>query len=197
MGCHSLKKPFAILLLVFPLLLALMESASGESEKKKGEPSKPITITANRMEANRKLRIVNYIDNVIVKKEDFTINAKKMEILFDEKMKEIQRITAEGSVRYVDSEKTATAEKAVYFSDQDMLILTGNPKIWQGDNVISWSKMTLLRKEDRSLVEGDEKERVTSIFYPSQDAESSKKGTLQIQGGKSDQGKPSRTKDKP
>jgi lipopolysaccharide export system protein LptA len=130
------------------------------------------------MEANRKLRQVTYIDNVIVKKEDLTIYAPRIEILFDEKMEEIQKITADGGVRIADPEKTATSEKAVYLNDQDVLILTGNPRVWQGDNVITGSKMTLFRKEDRSVVEGDEKERVTSVFYASGQGQEPRKGIL-------------------
>lgn len=204
-----MKRRTRRLLLALFLLLSFFGAASGETEKrraepakpaptskemdkKKAEPPKPITITADRMEANRKLHVVNYLDNVIVRKDDFTIYARRMEFLFDEKMEEIQKITAEGDVRMVDPEKTATADKAVYLNDQDVLILTGNPKIWQGDNVIVGSKMTLLRKEDRSIVEGDGKERVISIFYPSKEGEGSKGGMLPK--SKANQEKSSRSK---
>ncbi|MDH7498979.1 MAG: lipopolysaccharide transport periplasmic protein LptA [candidate division NC10 bacterium] len=163
-----------------------------EVEKKKEAPGKPITITANRMEANRRLRVVTYLDNVVAKKEDLTIYAQRVEFLFDEKMEEIQKITAEGGVRIVDPEKSATAAKAIYLNDQDVLILTGNPKVWQGDNLISGSKITLFRKEDRSVVEGGEKERVFSIFYPGKEGEGSGKGILPR--GKPDQEKPTKSK---
>jgi lipopolysaccharide export system protein LptA len=199
------------LLLALFLLLSFFGAASGETEKrkaepakpaptskemdkKKAEPPKPVTISAKRMEANRKLHVVIYLDNVIVKKEDLTIYAPRIEFLFDEKMEEIQKMTAEGGVRIVDPEKTATAEKAVYLNDQDILILTGNAKVWQGDNVIAGPKMTLLRKEDRSIVEGGGNERVTSVFYPSKEGEGSKKGTGILPKGKTDQEKSTRGK---
>jgi len=178
--------------MLFFLLLGL--EAWGESERRKAEPPKPVTITAKRMEANRKLHVVTYIEDVVVKKEDLTIYAPRIEFLFDEKMEEIQKITAEGGVRIVDPEKTATAEKALYLNDQDILILTGNAKVWQGDNVIAGPKMTLLRKEDRSIVEGAGNERVTSIFYPSKERGGSKKGMGILPKGKTDQEKSTRGK---
>jgi len=174
------------------LAVSLIGAAGGEDPKKKEEAPKPITITADRMEANRKLRTVNYLDNVVVKKEDLTIYARKIEFLFDEKMEEIQKITAEGGVRVLDADRSATAEKVVYMNDQDVLILTGNPKVWQGDNVIAGTKMTLLRKEDRSIVEGDGKERVTSVFYPEKGKGESPKDLFGP--GKKEQEKPGKTK---
>lgn|GEM_PF-526281 len=157
------------------LLLAPHVSAGDE---KKGGPPKPVTITAQRMEANRKLHQVTYLDNVIVKKEDLTIYAPRIVITFDEKMEEIERINAEGGVRVVDPEKTATAEKATYLNDQDVLVLTGNPRVWQGDNVITGAKITVFRAEDRAVVEGDDKQRVTTVYYQRGEEEEPKKGPL-------------------
>jgi len=182
-----LKKLIHFLLCCVIIWLGLAGGVSGETEKRKEAPAKPVTITANRMEANRRLHMVTYLDNVVAKKEDLTIYAQRVEFLFDEKMEEIQKITAEGGVRIVDPEKTATAEKAIYLNEQDVLILTGNPKVWQGDNLISGSKITLFRKEERSVVEGGEKERVFSVFYPGKEGEGPGKGILPR--GKPDQEK--------
>ena len=165
-------------------------------EKKEAAPPKPVTITANRMEVNRKLRIAVYIDNVVVKKEDLTIYARRVEFLFDEQMEEIQKVTAEGGVRIVDPEKTATSDKAVYLNDQDILILMGNARVWQGENVITGSKMTLLRKEDRSIVESEGKERITSVFYPKKEEGGSKVGVGALPKGKTDQEKSPKSKEK-
>ncbi len=166
-----------------------------QGEKKEAAPPKPITISANRMEVNRKLHIAVYIDNVVIKKEDLTIYARKVEFLFDDKMEEIQKMTAEGGVRIVDPEKTATSEKAVYLNDQDILILTGNAKVWQGENVVTGSKMTLLRKEDRSIVESDGKGRTTSVFYQNKEEGGSKTGIGVFPKGKTDQEKSSKKTD--
>jgi lipopolysaccharide export system protein LptA len=189
-----MRRKSCCLMLSLCLTLSLIGVAGGEAEKKKEEAPKPITITADRLEANRKLRTVNYLDNVVVKKENLTIYARKIEFLFDEKMEEIQKITAEGSVRVLDADKSATADKAVYLNDQDILILTGNPKVWQGDNVIAGTKMTLLRKEDRSIVEGGGKERVTSVFYPNKGKGKSPSPEGLFGPGKTEEEKPGKTK---
>jgi lipopolysaccharide export system protein LptA len=169
--------------------------ASKQGEKKEAAPPGPVTISANRMEVNRKLHVAVYIDNVVVKKGDLTIYARKVEFLFDDKMEEIQKVTAEGGVRIVDPEKTATSEKAVYLNDQDILILTGNAKVWQGENVITGSKMTLLRKEDRSIVESEGKGRITSVFYQNKEEGGSKTGIGILPKGKTDQEKSTKKAD--
>lgn len=166
-----------------------------QGEKKETAPPKPVTIIANRMEVNRKLHVAVYIDNVIVKKEDTTIYAKRVEFLFDDKMEEIQKITAEGGVRIEDPEKTATSEKAVYLNDKDILILTGNAKVWQGDNIVTGSKMTLLRQEDRSIVESEGKGRVTSVFYQNKEEGGSKTGIGILPKAKADQEKSTKKAD--
>ena len=171
------------------------EASPKQGEKKEAALPKPVTITANRMEVNRKLHVAIYIDNVVVKKEDLTIYAKKVEFLFDDQMKEIQKVTAEGGVRIVDTEKTATSEKAVYLNDQDILVLTGHAKVWQGDNVVTGSKMTLLRKEDRIIVESDGKERITSVFYQDKEEGGSKAGIGIVPKGKTDQEKSTKKTD--
>jgi lipopolysaccharide export system protein LptA len=96
----------------------------------------------------------------------------------------------------VDLEKTATSDKAVYLNDQDILILMGNARVWQRENVITGSKMTLLRKEDRSIVESEGKERITSVFYPNKEEGGSKVGIGALPKGKTDQEKSPKSKDK-
>ena len=53
------------------------------------------------------------------------------------------------------------------------IVMTGNPKIWQGDNLISCEKVTVLLEEDKIFFEGT----VDSTIYPKsiQEKDSEKK----------------------
>jgi lipopolysaccharide export system protein LptA len=47
-----------------------------------------------------------------------------------------------------------------------VLVLSGGaPTVWSGENVIHGKKITFFQAEDRTVVEGDEKERVKATFY--------------------------------
>src|SRR4030065_193156 len=45
------------------------------------------------------------------------------------------------------------------------VILTGDPKVWEGNSMIKGSKITVFLDEDRSIVESREENRVEAIIY--------------------------------
>jgi len=47
------------------------------------------------------------------------------------------------------------AKKAVYFSDGDKIVLTGNPVAWEKGTRVSGKQITIYLTEERSVVEGD------------------------------------------
>ena len=68
--------------------------------------------------------------------------------------RDISTITATGNVKVVRGEKTITANEAVYYKEEDKIVLTGEPKAWEKDDVVTGTRMTIFLKEDKSIVEG-------------------------------------------
>ena len=68
--------------------------------------------------------------------------------------KEIQRIEARGHVKILKGESRATSEHAVYYKQDEKVILRGSPIAWQEGTKITGPKMTMYLKENRSIVEG-------------------------------------------
>lgn len=66
----------------------------------------------------------------------------------------IEKIVAKGKVVIIKPTGRATSRQAVYFKDEEKIILTGSPVAWQDGTRVSGSKMTMYLKEDRSEVEG-------------------------------------------
>ncbi|MDO9462916.1 MAG: LptA/OstA family protein, partial [Deltaproteobacteria bacterium] len=62
--------------------------------------------------------------------------------------------------------RIATGDEAVYYEAEQNVILTGNPKVWEGNSMIKGSKITVFLDEDRSIVESQEENRVEAIVYP-------------------------------
>jgi lipopolysaccharide export system protein LptA len=65
----------------------------------------------------------------------------------------IDRIVADGHVQVMQGKKTATADHAVYHRAEETIVLTGHPETWEEGVRIQGSKITILVKEQRSIVE--------------------------------------------
>jgi lipopolysaccharide export system protein LptA len=50
-------------------------------------------------------------------------------------------------------DKKAKSRKAVYHQREEMLVLTGDPEVWEESYRVTGTKMTMFLKEDRSIVE--------------------------------------------
>jgi lipopolysaccharide export system protein LptA len=73
----------------------------------------------------------------------------------------VERIEANGRVKVVQGGKTATADQAVYYNADETIVLTGRPETWEDGYRIQGSRITILLKEQRSVVE---ESRV--VIYP-------------------------------
>jgi lipopolysaccharide export system protein LptA len=127
----------------------------------------PIVIDADRMEAMKKEGLVIFTGNVIAKQDNSTQTADRMEVYLDDKGERVLRIVSTGNVKIVTEDcRTGTARRAEYYDDDQRLLLLGNAKVWQEENVVTGERITIWLAEDRSIVEGGTPERVKSVFYP-------------------------------
>ena len=65
--------------------------------------------------------------------------------------------------------RTGTAQRAEYFDLDQRVVLIGNARVWQDDNVVSGDTITIWVAQDRTIVEGGKKERVKGVFYSQKD----------------------------
>ncbi len=149
---------------------------------KKEITDKILNVTSDKMIACKDGSMVEFIGNARATREDSIILADSIKIFFnDSETKEkdqssVKKIISQGNVKYTSGENKAFADKAVYTIDSEILVLTGkSPKLLTGKSHVTGKKITLFRKEDRVLVESDEKTRVQAVFNP----EDQKKGTEQ------------------
>ena len=64
------------------------------------------------------------------------------------------------------SVKTPTLYATIYYDLEQRVVLLGNARVWQEDNVVSGETITIFLSQDRSVVQGGKQERVKAIFYP-------------------------------
>ena len=130
----------------------------------------PIVIDADRMEAYKKDGLVVFSGNVVAKQENSVQNADRMEVYLDDKGERVLRIISTGNVKIVTEDcRTGTAKRAEYYDDDQKLLLIGDAKVWQEDNVVTGERMVMYLADDRSEAESGPQGRVKSVFYPKRD----------------------------
>lgn len=75
----------------------------------------------------------------------------------------VNRVEAIGTTNQVkiDYEHgSAICQKAVYFSDEEKIILTGDPVAWEKGTRVSGKRITIFLAEERSVVEGSSHVRI-------------------------------------
>ena len=137
----------------------------------------PIYIVSDRMEADNKNQWVHFIGNVTATRGDMTLHSDRLEIYQNQKTESdvnkkenrIERIEAIGHVDINQGGRYATGEKAVFYEAEQKMVLTGNPKAWEENNVITGDQMTFYLETDRVVVVGNETKRVDVVYYPSKE----------------------------
>ncbi len=132
----------------------------------------PIVIDSDRMEAFKRDGLVIFTGNVVAKQENSVQTADRMEVYLDDKGERVLRIVSTGNVKIVTEDcRTGTARRAEYYDDDQRLVLIGDAKVWQEDNVVTGERIVMFLADDRSEVEAGPQGRVKSVFYPKRDEE--------------------------
>lgn len=138
--------------------------------------SKPVKITAESLEADNKKNTVTFKGNVVAKQDDMVIIADTMTVDY-EKEGGINTVQASGNVKMSQADRVATGTRIVFYNPEQKIVMTGNPKIWQGDNLISCDKITVLLEQDRIFFEG----KVDSTIFPKSIQDAQKKDVKQVE----------------
>lgn len=146
----------------------------------------PIYIEADEMSSTEKNSAVLFSGNVDAKQGDLQIRSDKMTVYYTEKGKEtsseptdakqqIEKLICTGNVEITRSDWLGTAEKMTYLAKKEQVILNGNAKAWQGQNVVTGEKIIYYMKEGRSEVVGG-----TSVTVGSKDKKEEKKSRVKM-----------------
>ncbi|MFZ2087127.1 MAG: LptA/OstA family protein [Desulfobaccales bacterium] len=162
-------------------------SAAGAPKPPSGRKAEiPLRISAAQMEADQEQRQIVFKGQVKAEYGEDTLYADQLLVIYKPKDKirtpaagksaagsplgdlggeEIDRIEARGNVRYVQGDRVATGEKAIYYRDQDEIVLLGNPQVWRGENHLKGSKITINLLTKKVAVESSPQQRVEAHLY--------------------------------
>jgi lipopolysaccharide export system protein LptA len=148
---------------------AAQQPATPDAKNADGK-KQPVTVDSDRMERFGKESLVIFTGKVVARQNNSVQYADRMEVYLDEKGDRILRTVSTGSVRIITRDcRTGTAKRAEYFDLEQRVVLIGNARVWEDDNVVSGDTITIFLSQDRSIVEGAKQERVKAVFYPKEE----------------------------
>ncbi len=151
----------AILLCI--MCAATLPAAEGVG---KGREDQPIQIKSNELLSDSAARTATFIGKVVARQGDITIYSDRLVISYSEKGKEVDKVEAFGNVRIVQGNRLGLAGHALYENKTGKITLDGNPKVYQGDDVVTGKVITYLVNEQKSVVTGGPNERVEAVIHP-------------------------------
>jgi len=139
---------------------------AGTKEAKLVDKSQPIDITSDKVETIRKENLIIFRGNVVARQKDIVIYADSLEALTNEDGKGIERVTAGGNVKIQQGLRVANCEKAIFYNLDQRVILTGDPRVSEGENIVSGDEIIFDIDKDRVEVRGGPSGRGKAKILP-------------------------------
>ncbi len=136
------------------------------------QESEPISIAADEMLSTEKNNSVTFKGDVDAKQGDLRIRSDEMVVHYsaagkDSKGKDVssqvEKILCDGNVEITRDDWLGTSKKMTYLAKKKQILLTGNAKFWQGQNMVAGEKIIYYMDEGRSEVLGGDDRTQTVI----------------------------------
>jgi outer membrane protein assembly factor BamD len=135
-------------------------------EAKLADKSQPIDITSDKVEAYWKENLIIFRGNVIARQKDMVIYADSLEAVTIEDGKGIERVTAGGNVKIQQGLRVANCQKAIFYNLDQKVVLTGDPKVSEGENIVSGDEIVVDIDKNRVEVRGGSSGRGKATIQP-------------------------------
>lgn len=147
---------------------------------------KPIYVEADHMSSTEVSNTVLFTGNVDAKQGDLRIRSDKMTVYYDDPdtpeakkagntTQRIEKLICIGNVEITRENWLGTSEQMTYLSGSRQVILTGNAKAWQGQNMVTGEKIIYYMDEGRSEVVGG-----TAVTAGGGDKKTEEKGRVKM-----------------
>lgn len=158
----------ALLLAAFLLAVWGLPAAAAEGKKAQADSqgNLPIEITADRLLADSVRETVTFEGHVRAKQGEVTLFSDRLFAEYSGAAKAIEKITAEGHVRVLHAGKEGKAERAVFYNQEQRIVLSGGATLSQGEDSLAGDNVTIYLRENRSVVTGGDGGRVRAVIHP-------------------------------
>ena len=143
-------------------LLALVPAAFAAPPANK----EPIKIKSDTLHADNEKGTATFEGKVVARQGDMTLYADRVVVTYSQTGHELSQVEAFGNVRILQENRQATGSHAVYDPKAARIVLTGSPKVVQGDDVVTGKVITYYVNEQRSVVTSGPNQRVEAVIHP-------------------------------
>jgi outer membrane protein assembly factor BamD len=147
------------------------ELLPGQGETESLDRNQPIEITSERVETYSKENLIIFKGDVTARQKDMVIYADSIEAWMDEGSKGIEKVVADGNVKIQQGLRVGTSQKAVFYNREQRVVLTGNPRAWEGDNTVSGDEIVFDMEKNRVEVKGGPAGRGRAKVHPGRESE--------------------------
>jgi lipopolysaccharide export system protein LptA len=160
---------------------------SKKAGSKQVASKEPVHITSDTLEAFNDERLIVFSGNAVAIQGDKVIRSNKLLVYYKKGAEEgkegtpnigqggdLDRIEAKGPVRITQLKKIVTGDEAVYYQDDQKIVVSGNAVMREGPNIVKGDRITVLLDENRGIVDAPEKKRVSATIYPAEDGKKKK-----------------------
>ncbi len=162
--------------IIFMLLAAVTIVTPVQAE---ADESAPIHIEADRMLSLEDKNSVIFTGNVDARQGNVIIRSQEMTVYYTQNKdssqkntsKQVKKLICKRRVSVTQEDWLGTGERMDYYARDRKVILSGNAKAWQGQNMVAGKTITYYLDEKRSIVEQDpaKQGRVSATLHPDED----------------------------
>ncbi|MCD6292457.1 MAG: lipopolysaccharide transport periplasmic protein LptA [Deltaproteobacteria bacterium] len=129
----------------------------------------PVDITSDKLDFDQKKHIATFTGNVIARQAGTSLEADTLNVFFASSDQSLREIIATGKKVVIKLQgKKALCKKMHYYARERKIVLTGNPSLDDGKNIISGEEITFFIDEERSVVKSGQQKRVRTTIFPGQ-----------------------------
>jgi len=134
-----------------------------------GNRKEPVDIISDTLDFDQKKQVATFTGNIKARQGDTTLSCDTLKIYFTGPGKKLKEIIATGTKVTINLQrKKGVCRKMHYFADDNKIVLSGNPSLDDGKNIITGETITFYLDEKRSVVKSGKNRRVKTTIFPGQ-----------------------------
>ncbi len=146
-------------------------STAPSQEAKIVDTAQSIDIISDSVESYTKENLILFKGNVTARQKDMVIYADSLEAIIVQDGKGIDRVIAGGNVKIQQGLRVANCQKAIFYNLEKKVVLTGDPNVSEGDNIVSGEEIVFDIDQNRIEVKGGSGGRGKVRIYPKEETE--------------------------
>lgn len=151
--------------IILILILSAPFFMGADTKNKTIKPTSPVKIQANEMRYYGTERKSTFHGNVVAVSDNYTLTSDDVVVFLNKDM-DVSKIQCTGNVNFKSDDIVSISKRADLDHNKKVAVITGDVKVWQGENYLEGEKVFIYYEEERIVVDKGTEKRVTIIFKP-------------------------------